>query len=1294
MNGSIAEAANCTAPLTADGPLCVSLVEAAGGWYLCYGIAHATASAALLHLLLRVAVRNLRSSGWVINADSRIWAPVFAGLCHGLRLLGLTNLNLGRWGDRHVACAIVSTELTTCCGGSAFLVYHRQFRTFAEQLVPIRKLHPAVYTLMHAGLWGAVGALAAIQVTVGKATTARIDSSAWLSSVAIKAVIGTLALVVFVDIAYVTVCLRRRCHSGYMQFRYRLWSCCGLALTLVLFSIFTALEHHSQARNGAPFLPESRADIAITFASELPNTMRLAFSTAMLVIYRRTESEPVDRRLTWVQHVDHLTFYCGTFSLLLFMVAIGFLVPADHFDAVFIATLTAPSMLYGAATCVQIARNAPERPRSEEDVRACIVVAQQKLDHARQAHGRWSVPERWQKVGKETAKVLFSGGFFVSYALQLGKPAGDEGSIFDCLTWLVEIGEVIRWSTSARFYCSLAVLSVYSMSLAFAVVLRALRVPKWVLKLQFESWKILYNYALLSAMRLTVLGLSCKPEASSTEGPARTVLAMDPSIPCDRGYDHRSRAFFTYAFLSISMCCPAVTVTTFVLNKISKPHPRYLPEFSMLRVVTIYVLVMSDLLVPSPYVKVGVGGAIIIGLLVFYVAVQPATGAAGHVNCLQVSILSISAIAYIVSGIRLAFPSMTLLCFGLFVGGTLLVGPTAYFLNRLRACSFDRTSVVQRAVELCTSESLQAFANPATGAVLTPRPGQQLKRAEAPSTLLVAFSCQPSLLQDSKTKIDIAHLYEARDGIDASVRQACQAQLAMMLQLVELESGCVLLRNIGVPKLIVSLVKYELGLCLRILSAFMSKYSRSMAAHLLSIGAKDALLSLLCADPASLPAIAELRGSEVLEARLSSILAALKEPSDTFVLVRGHYRSPEAGIAAGTVDTSRQEGTIVQAFGLGKVSLRNLVPLSPRWSPWTPRSLGSRRGVPEDSVSEDRNEGDVEEGTHREDVSDGAARCTLCAAAPTPQGGLFDSRSSPDGSRLCSPAPERWNHTASCEFRKVRTGMRTYFLLPASTLLAEEIDIVTYLSDVDDGTDEDVAILRAEELRKLVVTVKERSETTRVVVASSAASPEVGARRILQRHKELEGQQCIQLFAESPDAPNLGIEPAICAALDAMLLKTDVARDTLTQVTSNMGLVRSTSDRLVALRQASSRQLIVNPGRHRRLSSLKARRGSDFTEVKNHLLAKIKPKLHRPSFFRKVMHSDAAGASDPEWDASSGDFLALSSIEVCDSVAANVDSDRALRAEADDSRASHPSVNEGSGSLWHDWEVALAIPDA
>ena len=76
------------------------------------------------------------------------------------------------------------------------------------------------------------------------------------------------------------------------------------------------------------------------------------------------------------------------------------------------------------------------------------------------------------------------------------------------------------------------------------------------------------------------------------------------------------------------------------------------------------------------------------------------------------------------------------------------------------------------------------------------------------------------------------------------------------------------------------------------------------------------------------------------------------------------------------------------------------------------------------------------------------------------------------------------------------------------------------------------------------------------------------------------------------------------------------------------------------------------------------------------------------------MHSDAAGASDPEWDVSSGDFLALSSIEVCDSVAANVDSDRALRAEADDSRASHPSVNEGSGSLWHDSEVALAIPDA
>jgi hypothetical protein len=275
--------------------------------------------------------------------------------------------------------------------------------------------------------------------------------------------------------------------------------------------------------------------------------------------------------------------------------------------------------------------------------------------------------------------------------------------------------------------------------------------------------------------------------------------------------------------------------------------------------------------------------------------------------------------------------------------------------------------------------------------------------------------------------------------------------------------------------------------------------------------------------------------------------------------------------------------------------------------------------------------------------------------------------------------------------------MRTYFLLPASTLLAEGIDIVIYLSDVDDGTDENVAMLRAEELRKLVVTVKERSETTRVVVASSAASPEVGARRILQRHKELEGQQCIQLFAESPDAPNLGIEPAICAALDAMLLKTDVARDTLTQVTSNMGLVRSTSDRLVALRQASSRQLLVNPGRHRRISSLKARRGSDFTEMKNHLRAKFKPKqLHRPSFFRKVMHSDAAGASDPEWDASSGDFLALSSIEVCDSVAANVDSDRALRAEADDSRASHPSVNEGSGSLWHhdDSEVALAIPDA
>jgi hypothetical protein len=539
MNGTVAEAANCTTPLIAAGPLCVSLVEAAGVWYLCYGIAHATASAVLLHLLLRIALRNLRSSGWVINADARLWAPVFAGLCHGLRLLGLTNLNLGRWGDRHVACAIVSTELATCCGGSALLIYHRQFRTFAEQLAPIRKLHRAAYMWMHAGLWGAVGALAAIQVTVGKAT-ARMESSAWLTSMAIKAVIGTLALVVFVDMSYVTVCLRRRRNSDYMQFRFRLWTFCSLALTFVLFSLFTAMEHHSQARNGAAFLPESRADIAITLASELPNTMRLVFSTAMLVIYRRTESAPVDGRLTWVQHVDPLTLYCGSFSMLLYLVAIGFMAPADHFDTVFIATLTAPCVLYCTAACFQIARNAPERPRLDEDVRACIVVAQQKLKHARQAHGRWSVPERWRKVAKETVKVLCSSGFFVSYALQLGKPAADEGSIFDCLTWPVEIGDVIRWSTSVRFYCSLGVLLVYSLSLALSVVLRALRVPKWVLEFQFESWKILYNYAVLSAMRLTMLGLSCKPEARLTGGPAQTVLVMDSSVSCDRGYDHSS----------------------------------------------------------------------------------------------------------------------------------------------------------------------------------------------------------------------------------------------------------------------------------------------------------------------------------------------------------------------------------------------------------------------------------------------------------------------------------------------------------------------------------------------------------------------------------------------------------------------------------------------------------------------------------------------------------------------------------------------------------------------------------
>lgn len=209
-------------------------------------------------------------------------------------------------------------------------------------------------------------------------------------------------------------------------------------------------------------------------------------------------------------------------------------------------------------------------------------------------------------------------------------------------------------------------------------------------------------------------------------------------------------------------------------------------------------------------------------------------------------------------------------------------------------------------------------------------------------------------------------------------------------------------------------------------------------------------------------------------------------------------------------------------------------------------------------------------------------------------------------------APEPWNYATGFEFRKRQTGTGICYLLPARTMLADVIDAVIFLLDVDENTDESAVVLQAAELRNVAMAVRSFSERIPVAVASST-SPEMVARRTLHKHKELEAIECVQLIADS--VSNKEIETTICATLVAMRRQTDAARDTLTRVKPNMTVMRTSSNRLVALRQQSMRQLVVKAGRSRRISSLRGPSSTpDGRSGRASSLVRFIAKLKLPNF--------------------------------------------------------------------------------
>ncbi len=78
---------------------------------------------------------------------------------------------------------------------------------------------------------------------------------------------------------------------------------------------------------------------------------------------------------------------------------------------------------------------------------------------------------------------------------------------------------------------------------------------------------------------------------------------------------------------------PALYVQVISFNRISNPKTRWLPISTLARIGAFYSLVVVDVLVTDPYLKIALGASFAVGLLIQHVVIQPATGCGLKANC-------------------------------------------------------------------------------------------------------------------------------------------------------------------------------------------------------------------------------------------------------------------------------------------------------------------------------------------------------------------------------------------------------------------------------------------------------------------------------------------------------------------------------------------------------------------------------------------------------------------------------------------------------------------------------------
>jgi hypothetical protein len=466
---------------------------------------------------------------------------------------------------------------------------------------------------------------------------------------------------------------------------------------------------------------------------------------------------------------------------------LGLAIPSPLvFDAVFVSLTMVPPALFTLFLMLRLMRKRTLTERHDEDIRAVIAVVKRSLDKG------WNTPD--------PIKVLLTGTFVISLMLQMGHRADKSTGLFFGATMPVSIQRAVDLAKQSAFWVHFTVIFSYAVLCGCLALLKSqlVRLPKQFLEILLIAWRLMYTFFLISAMRLLLNGFVCEPimfadghqnvsSLSSTH-----VLTMDPGVACDYGYQHREHMLFGCWSLFVFVVGPAIYVSTYTLNSISEPFPRYLPLPTLLRLSVYYLLVLLDsgLLTTAPEIQIGVAGVLIGFLLAWHVYEQPCTGPGIVPNSTWSSILSVAVYAIIISGIRHALPEQEATLFYAFVGASSPIGALAYFLNRTRASLFEKRSLVDAALKVCRRATINEDEADTSDAAVSAQ------------VLEIVFSCSEAHWEGCKQDID-----RATDPDPTSeAREVCRTRLHQLELLATTALGCKLMRQHGIiPHLLVLL---------------------------------------------------------------------------------------------------------------------------------------------------------------------------------------------------------------------------------------------------------------------------------------------------------------------------------------------------------------------------------------------------------------------------------------------------------------------------------------------------------